>query len=77
MAITSATPTNACGVDRYKAALFEQQPLIEYEVNERLANRPRYLIQKIKDGGEMDPHDDGRTVKFRRAFPSTCRIHRG
>ena len=68
MATTTATPANACGVDRFKAAIFEQKPLIEFEVNENLANRPRYLIQKIADGGEMDPHDNGETLKMRRGF---------
>lgn len=62
------TNTNKCPIGDVQAAIFDQAPLIAYEVNEKLETRPRYMMAKIKDGGEVDPHDDGTTLIMGRAF---------
>ena len=49
-------------------AILDQKQLIEFEVNEQLLNRPRYMMQMIPDGGIMDPHDDATTYRARRGF---------
>ena len=62
------TNTIKCPIGDVQAAIFDQKPLIEFEVNEKLENRPRYMLAKIKDGGEVDPHDDGTTLIMGKGF---------
>ncbi len=65
---TIETNTNKCPIGDVQAAIFDQAPLIAYEVNEKLETRPRYMMAKIKDGGEVDPHDDGTTLIMGKGF---------
>lgn len=57
-----------CSLHEVNAAIFDQRPLVEYEINERLENRRRYMIRKIPQGKMVDPHDDGRTLIMGRGF---------
>lgn len=68
MATPVETNTQKCDVGTVQAAIFDQRPLISMEIDERLETRPRYMIAKIKDGGEVDPHDDGRTLIMGKGF---------
>lgn len=65
---TLETNTIKCPIGDVQAAIFDQRPLIEYEVNEKLETRPRYMLAKIKDGGTVDPHDDGTTLIMGKGF---------
>jgi len=65
---TPQTNVNRCPIGDVQAAIFDQKPLIEYEVNEKLETRPRYMMAKIKDGGMVDPHDDGTTLIMGKGF---------
>ena len=62
------TNTIKCPIGDVQAAIFDQKPLIEYEVNEKLETRPRYMMAKIMDGGMVDPHDDGTTLIMGKGF---------
>lgn len=75
MATPVETNTQKCSVGSVQAAIFDQRPLIEYEVNEKLENRPRYMIKKIKDGGAVDPHDDGRTLIMGKGYQAPVGYH--
>lgn len=68
MATIHETNTQKCDVGEVQAAIFDQRPLIEYEVNEKLETRPRYMLAKIPDGGPVDPHDDGTTLIMGKGF---------
>lgn len=61
-------PVQQCALHEVNAAIFDQRPLVEFEINERLENRPRYMLRKIASGGTVDPHDDGRTLIMGQGF---------
>ena len=67
MAITSAGRAR-CDMKDLRVAIFEQQKLIEMELNLADKTLPTYMNDRIPDGGEVDPHDDGRTLQMRTGF---------